>query len=221
MRRRFRIALWVGGGLLAGILLAVLALYLAARHVPAAYRRALAADPEAEAQASDAMIRQTTELANAVRRSGPWSARFTAEQINGWFAVDMNENHPDLLPPEMSDPRVAIAPEEMRLFCRFRRGGVESVLSLGIDVYLAEADVIALRVRRARAGALPLPLDEVLQQITQQARRKRLRIQWKMAEGDPVALIRLDLRDKESGHQVHVQALELREGEVFVSGESQ
>ena len=35
-------------------------------------------------------------------------------------------------------------------------------LSLTIDAYLHEPNVLALRIRRARAGALPVPLAQVL-----------------------------------------------------------
>ncbi len=220
MRKPLRIALWVGGGLVAGILLAILALYLAARHVPAAYRRVLEADPAAEAKASQEMVRRATDLVSTVKTSDRWQARFTADEINGWFAVDMKQNHPGLLPPEFSDPRVTIAPDELRVYCRFERGGVESVLSLSVDAYLAEPNVVALRIRRARAGALPLPLDEVLDQFSKQAARHQLRVQWKQTGGDPVALVPLDIREKDSGRRVRIEALELREGEVYASGTS-
>lgn len=220
MRKPFRIALWVGGGLVAGVLLALVALYLAARHVPAAYRRALEADPAAEAKASDEMLRKATDLVSTVKTFDRWQARFTAEEINGWFAVGMKK-HPGLLPPEFSDPRVTIAPDEVRVYCRFERGGVESVLSLSVDAYLAEPNVVALRIRRARAGALPLPLDEVLDQFSKQAARHQLRVQWKQSGGDPVALVTLDIRERETGRRVRIEALELREGEVYASGTSE
>ena len=50
--------------------------------------------------------RQTAALNNHLRRMGGWEAHFTDQQVNGWLAVDVPKNHPDLLPPEISHPRV-------------------------------------------------------------------------------------------------------------------
>jgi hypothetical protein len=221
VRKPVRIAVYVLGGLLIGLALGVLGLYLASRHVPAGYRKALEIDPATLAKGSDEMVRKTTALASQVKKGGKWQARFTAEEINGWFAVDMKKNHANLLPPEASDPRVTISPEQMTLFCRYQRGGAASVLSLAVDVYLAEPNVVALRIRRARAGALPLPLDEVLEQIKREAQRRQQPLQWQQAQGDPVAIVPLSLRDRDSGRVVRVETLELREGEIVVSGTTQ
>lgn len=218
VRKRLRIVVFVLCGLLLAVGLALVGLYSAFRHVPAAYRRALAADPVEQEKASNEAVRKATALVSQTEKEGKWHTRFTAEQINGWLAVDMKKNHPDLLPPELSEPRVAISPQQMTLFCRVERGNVSGILSLCVDVYLAEPDLVALRLRRARAGALPLPLGEVLERITQEARRRQLRLTWKQTEGDPVALLRLSLEGGKENRTMQIEAIELREGEVVLSG---
>ncbi len=218
MRKPLRIAIFLACGLLLLAGLVVLGLYLASQHVPGGYRQALAADPQIQAEASDEMVRKTTALTSAVKKKGQWHARFSAEQINGWLAVKMKKDHPDLLPRGVSDPRVVIEPEKITLYCRFRRGNITSVLSLAVDVFLVETDVVALRIRRARAGLLPLPLQEILDRITRLAQRRRVRLQWKQAEGDPVAEMRLSLRDEQTGNVVRLESIEVGEGEVVVSG---
>ena len=86
---------------------------------------------------------------------------------------------------------------------------------------MAEPDVLALRIRHARAGALPLPLGEVLDRISREARRRQFRLQWKQKQGDPVALVPLELRSGKDDRVLRVEAVELRQDEVYVSGTTQ
>jgi hypothetical protein len=217
VRKPFRIAVFLLGGLLLLLGLGILGLYLASQHVPAAYRRVLDADSEEQAAASQEAVRKATALSGAANHD-KWHIRFTAEEINGWLAVDMPKKHANLLPPELSDPRVVIAPQQMTLFCRYHRGDRVFVLSLAVDVYVAEPDVLALQIRRARAGAVPLPLGQVLDQISQEARRQHYRLQWKQKGGDPVALVPLKLRTVDDKHLLRIEAVELRQNEVYLSG---
>ena len=135
--------------------------YFALRHVPRFYEEAVKIDPAQRKQGSDEMLRRSASLRNDARKRGRWQAAFTAEQINGWLAVDLVENYPKLLPPEVHDPRVAIHDGQIVVGCRFD-GKVSTIVSLEADVSLPEPNVIAVRIRRARAGAVPLPLDKFL-----------------------------------------------------------
>lgn len=198
-----------------------LALYRASQHVPKFYEQALTGDPKAVEDASDEMIEQAAALANEIRQGGQWEAVFTAEQINGWLAVDMERNYPDLLPSSLSDPRVAIEPDQMWIACRLERHNLKSVVSMAADVYLAAPNVIALRIRRARAGLVPLPLGKVLDTISQQASDLDLAIQWRQAEGDPVVEIAIPPPRDEDDKAVRIEALRLGEGKLYLSGSTE
>jgi len=186
--------------------------------VPEFYEVVLQADPTAQAEASDELLRQATDLAGELREQGRWEATFTAEQINGWLAVDLVENHPDQLPNSLSDPRVAIKPDRLMLACRFHEGRIDSVLSLALDVYLAERGVVAVRIRQARAGSLPLPLERVLEEINKAAGRSTARIRWRQADGDPVAMISLPEPRGPDARAVRIDTLRLEDGAIHVSG---
>lgn len=218
MKKPFRIAV----GLLVGLLLlvggALLGIYTASKRAPAFYEVAVRADPVVQREASDRMLQQAASLASDVRKPGQWEAVFTEQQINGWLAVDLEENHADAIPPSMSDPRVAIRADEFVLACRYRQGKVDTVLSLSVDVYLAEPNVVALRIRKARAGALPLPLAEVLEQLSQAAERMELSLEWRQTDGDPVALLRIPPPRDENGTSMRIEAVRLGDGQLFVSG---
>lgn len=217
-RKRLRIVAFCVVALLLVAAVGLLLVWRASRQVPEFYQEAIDGDPRAQAEASDQMIQRATTLVSNVEQEGRWEATFTADQINGWLAVDLVKNHAGQLPPSVSDPRVAIEPDGLTVACRFKQGAVDSVLSLSVDVYLSEPNVVAVRIRKARAGALPLPLDSVLERISEAVRRSKLRIRWRQAEGDPVALISLPPPRRPSDDVVEIDTLRLGDGEVYVAG---
>lgn len=204
--------LLVGGGFL---------LLQASRQVPEFYREALKIEPARQQQASDEMLQQATALASDVKKEGQWQALFTAEQINGWLAVDLMKNHPRALPRGVSDPRVAVDPHRLTLACRIRRRGFDGVVTLIVDAYLPEPNVVAIRIHKVRAGLVPLPMDRILDRIGKAARRRDLRIEWRQVDGDPVALVSIPPPRDENGRVVRVEVLQLGKGEIFVSGSTE
>ena len=218
MRKWILIGSLVAGGILLLIAVGVFALYRAWRHVPEFYEKALQADRKAQEYASQKMLQEASAFARDVEEEGPWQAVFTEERINGWLAVDLVRNHPDLLPSTISEPRVAIQPGQFRIGFRYTDDDTSGVLSLAVDVYLAEPNVIALRVRNARAGALPLPLDQVLERISEAAAQLDLQVRWRQAEGDPVAEIPLPQPRDAKGRLVQIESLQLGDGEIYLAG---
>ena len=204
-----------------GVVIAVpSAMYLAARHVPHFYSRALAQSDVEKRRASDDLLRRTSELTNIARREGRWSAAFTDSQINGWLAVDMMENHPGLLPKQITEPRVAIDRDRLRIGWRYQTGRLSTIFTVCADVYLVEPNVLALRIRSARAGALPLPLARILERVAAVVSELDLRLSWRQIGGDPVALVELSrLRDDDA--MLILEVLELREGSLMVAGRSE
>jgi len=208
-------------GVLLGLAVGGFAIYRASQHVPEFYQEALKTDARVQQDASEEMVRQATALASEVDKEGQWEAVFTAEQINGWLAVDMVRNHADLLPEVLSDPRVAIEPEQLRIACRLDQGSWTSVVSLAVDAYLAEPNVVALRIREARAGALPLPLEGILKRISEEASQMNVQIRWRQADGDPVVEVSIPPPRDADDKAIRIETLRLGEGSVYVSGSTE
>lgn len=213
-----RIVIRVLIGILVLTVIGLVVFYRAARHVPKFYQEALAIEPAVQEKASEQMVKAATKLQNNLYHDGGWRAVFTAEQINGWLAVDLQRNFAASLPREFHDPRVSITPEGITLACRAESKGFSSVVSLEVTAYLESPNVIALRVRKARAGAIPWPLDQVLKAISEAARRSELRLEWRQAEGDPVALITLPPIPGKHGREVRIQTLKLEKDSIHVDG---
>lgn len=215
---KLRLAVALAGGLAALALLVLGGTYLAARRVPGFYQQALEAAPEAHEQHSDELLAGAAALASTVRKEGPWRVLFTADQINGWLAVDAAKNFPELLPPGIADPRVAIHDDRIAIACRYLAGPVETVLSLEGDAYVEEPNVLSIRIRRARAGSLPAPLGGLLKGLAAAADKAGLQLRWLQAEGDPVAVVRLQPPGDEGNQLRQIEAIELREGEIYLAG---
>jgi uncharacterized protein YpmS len=194
--------------------------YHSTQQAPEFYRQAIQIEPAAAAERSDRMLQRTTALASEVKEKPQWHAIFTAEEINGWLAVDLVKNHSGSLPPDFHDPRVSIVPGELTIACQMQRGGFKTVLSLTIDLYLSSPDEIAIEIKKARAGRLPLPLKDVLDRISTAARGSTIPIRWAQKDGNPVAIVALAGLE-EKNRRIHVQQLTLGQGEIYVAGSTE
>ena len=219
MRKVLRITFVVGLIVALFFIVGLLAVYLALRHEPRWYAETVAAaDSKAEEKASDQMLQRAADLASNLETKGGWKIAFTAEEINGWMAVDMPANHPDFLPKSLSDPRVIIEPDGVTLACRASHSGITTVVSLKVDVYLAEENLIAVRIRKARAGSLPWPLGKIVDGFTESAVRSDVRLSWRQIDGDPLALIKIPKTQGPGQRQIQVTTLRLEDGKIIVGG---
>lgn len=196
------------------------AVYCALRHVPEFYREALESPAAGQKICSDRMLQHCSALASDVRKSGRWHAVFTAGEINGWLAVDLLQNYPGALPPEFRDPRVRIEPDRVRLACSFQQGGFSSVLSLTVEPAVIRPNVLAIRICSARAGAIPVPLGRFLRAISDAARRAKARIEWRQADGDPVAILSLSPAGGD-GRRALLDTLRLGDGKISLAGRTE
>jgi len=192
---------------------------LTIRHVPDFYQRALEVDDVDERRASDELLRRVSALANQVRHEGRWSVVLTVRQLNGWLAVDRAENHPTLLPPDVTDPRVAFGANSASVACRYSSEWLSAVFSVDFGLQVVEPNVVALRVLRARAGRMPIPLEHVLDAVTTVARDLDLRLRWYESDDGPVATFEIPPVEHD-GARFSVDHIELSEGRLFVAGRS-
>lgn len=218
MRKKFRRAAILGGALLLVAVGGLSILFWASQQVPTFYEEVVAVDPIDQRRASDEMLQRSTALVNDVRREGRWEILVTAEQINGWLAVDLVENHPDALPETFRDPRVAIAPDTLTVAGLFQQRGTTSVLTLTLEPYLSEPNCLSIRIRKARVGLLPVPLAGLLDRVTKAADQMGTPLKWHDEEGDPVATVSLIPSDDEDGRRVHIDTLRLSDGKIYIAG---
>jgi len=108
----------------------------------------------------------------------------------------------------------------VRVACRYHLGIIESVLWLEVEPYLTGRNAVAIRLRKLRAGRLPLPMQTVLEMIDQSVRNADLRIEWSQLGGDPVASISLPPQRDPAGNEFTLDTLRISEGKLIVAGTS-
>jgi hypothetical protein len=192
-------------------------LYSASQDVPDFYSQALDIPAEKADVAGDEFSQSAVALAGNVREEGDWTAYFTDEQINGWLAADLPQKHPNLLPPEFTDPRVRILEDQAQVGIRCKLGGISTVAWIDVSVSMTETFEAAVRFRRVRAGSLPLPQTEVLDAASQVAADLGLTLRWTNVDGDPTAIISLPPLD-ERGLCYELTRLKLAPGKLFIAG---
>ena len=219
-RKRWRnaaVAALVGCGVVG---LALVGLRSALQRVPDFYAQAVAIPAAAQEAAGETLERNVLALHNEARDAGHWSAVFTDKQINGWLAADLPEKFPQLLPPEIQDPRVVFAPGQLQLACRYAGSQLTTIVSLTLEVRLAEEpNTLAVRICGARAGLVPLPLKQFLDHVTESVRRADLSLRWAQSDGDPVALLTFaESRPQDDDAQLLLERIEIRAGEIHLAG---
>ncbi len=221
MARKHQIAL-MSVAAVAGVLATALwSAYFALQQVRPFYHQALALNQQVLEQGSRDLESRATALYSDTRVAGPWQALFTANQVNGWLAIQLAKNGVEGFPAAIRDPRVAIAPDLLTLGFRTSLGGMETVISVDASVFLTEEGAVAIRLMSVRAGKLPLPVLQVADEIAVGCRKLRLPVQWTQQDGRPVAIVEISQDDSMGKRRLYLDAITLNEGELFVAGHTE
>jgi hypothetical protein len=200
-------------------IVSLLGLYRASQAVPEFYELALKQETTAAGLAGDELERRVVAMSSDLNEGNHWELILTDEQVNGWLATDLETKFPNLLPRQVHEPRVAFQDQAAHVACRLDSQNVSTVLSLKLEAYLTDrANEIAVRVRRVRAGVLPVPLTKILDQITAAAHQSGVTLHWSQQDGDPVALVALPVERPELRSGVVLQQLTMGTGKIVVSG---
>ncbi len=194
--------------------------YRASQQVPDFYVRALDATPRQQEAAGYQLEQEVLDLHSDLQQLESWEAIFSEEEVNGWLAVDLPRKFPEFVPPEIEDPRVHLDDGELKLACRYRRGGIATVLHITLLLQMAdEPNTLAIRLSKARAGALPLPLKSFLDQVSGVARQLSLPLRWTQVSADPVALLTLPSEFKSfEDRVVEFTVVEVLDGRIRLAG---
>jgi hypothetical protein len=181
-------ALLVGAGLMA--------LAIALKHQPNFYLQSQVEPGEARKFLANELLGKYTQMiANKNARQDAWSCTASEAQLNSFFA----EHFPKLGDGEslrklgISAPVVTMENDSMRLGFYYGSGWFSTIVSYEIKVWLVpkEANTIAVEIISARAGALPISSQSILQQLSEFGRNQNMKVNLFRYEGHPVAVIGL------------------------------
>lgn len=216
--KRFAVAVVVLLGL---AVVAVIVLLELAKVEPEFYQQALKVDSQLQKRNGGEMEKKILDLRNSVMIAEAWSTTFDENQINGWLAYDLKEKFPQLVPPEVTDPRVFIEEQSMKLVFRCTEKPFRGVAIINADVFMTGAiNQIGIRVKSVHSGMIPVPLAAFADQITQQTKKSGFDIEWNTEEDDPVAIIHIPdaLIKPEAGGYIELQEIKISEGTFSILG---
>jgi hypothetical protein len=173
--------------------------------------------PEERKLAAKHLVQETTNLINNIKHAEEWSAIFKERDINSWFLEELRqEKYQDIVPEGVSDPRLAIHEGVLQLGFRVHRKAWSGIVSLRLKPWIESENQLAVEIASIHAGIVPIPLEDLLQNLTRKMVEAGWDITWSHANGNDVAII--NLNKKQDPKSPVLQSLIVAEGEVRVRG---
>lgn len=185
------------------------------------YHVALQQPPEVLQESSRQLENRFSTLHSDLQSQGTWHTVVSADELNGWLAYKLPESFPDVLPKEIRDPRVAITAEQVIFAAKSELAGVEAVVSVFVEPFVTDDGDLAVELQQVLAGSLPVPTADLIDRVARGTRRAGLPIRWTQSEGKTVMIVARELWDTEQTQHRTLDALELAEGEMFLSGSTE
>ena len=222
LRRWFRFLLRLITMVIVVLGIGIWMVYYSAQKEPEFYQAALLVDEQEEAEQGDVFEKNVLDLQNDARLNREWRAVFTEAQINGWLASDFPAKFPNTLPRQVSDPRVGIDEDVLRIAFRFNSRRLKGIVQAEVDAFCTEVPgQIAIRIKKVGSGLVPIPVNSIADRISNSLRRLGADVQWIEIERDPVALIGLPPDKVRLGDKlIELESIQLLENELVLTGKS-
>lgn len=170
-------------------------LYWSSTQVPEFYQEALKEQlpPEVRQQEAKQFVQRSMKLVNDVHNHEPqWSQEFSELQINSWIAEELHQKFSKWVPKDLSDPRVNFKKNQVELGFHLTLKKWSGIISLKFRPWLLENNRLVLELENARAGLLPIPMEEAINKLIQEARKEGLYIEWGQTNNNDALIVHLD-----------------------------
>jgi hypothetical protein len=221
MSRRAKIAIFSAAGVVAVAALGIALAVRATQQVEPFYAEAISKPQDEMLAAGDRMESRVSALCSDAAKPGSWQTVFTSDEVNGWLATILKDKYTDVLPAEVIEPRVGFSDGKCQLGYKYRGKFFDTVVSIEGEGWMASEDLAAVRFRTLKAGALPLPVSNVVEDITKGAKKLRIPIRWTQQEGDPVLLVPVANALSTDTEVRRLEKIELKDGELRLAGKTE
>ncbi|MCD0463451.1 PB1 domain-containing protein [Roseiconus lacunae] len=225
IKRLIKRVLLVGFTLIAALALSAWWGYHQSKKVPDFYRNAIQSSKvsaEEVAESSEQMQAQVEQLQADVEQVGLWEAVFAEEQINAWLIDQLPQHFQKLQAKGLQDPQIKVDEGNVTAAARIKSRRFDGVVSCNLSIQMTDQpNCLAIKLNSIYAGALPLPLAGLKDNIAKIFAKTSLNLRWDDQDGETVALI--DIPQKYSGMEaapVIVEFIELNDGKVCLAGRS-
>ena len=125
----------------------------------------------------------------------------------------------ELLPPEISAPRVRFEQDRVLLGFHIRRGMWRGVVSSRIHAWVSGPNQLALDIETAELGMIPVPVDEFLAGLVQKLKAAGWTLEWKHNGARDVLVVTINSGDgSDSENRAALESMEINPGVLRISG---
>ena len=200
------LSLGVGGPLL---------IWRSLTYEPAFYRRHAAVPASVRKAEADHFESQSLQLRNDIANEGRWEAVFTDEEVNAWLSEKLVRHFADYIPTGVRDPLVVFERDRVTFAFRVDQGPITSLVWVVTRARVADESTIALTLEKIRAGAMPVPTEELAPRLTANARSHGLDVRWAEEQGEPVAYIHYS--PAPGRVDVVLESIRVLDGQLYIS----
>ncbi len=196
-------------------------LWMLVRYEPGIYLRSAVPPGEERHQMSKKCWHKLLQMYNSVANQPDdqeWEHRFTDGEINSYLTEDFMQSHIKELPEGISDPRIIIEKNNIRIAFRYGSGLWSTVVSIDLHFWLVkdEPNVVAMKLVGFHAGALPISSQSLLEGITKTCQENGIRVDWYRDDGVPVALLRFQAEQQHP--TLELETIEIEPGAIHIQG---
>ena len=170
------------------------ALAIALKHVPNFYVQSQVEPGDARNFLANQYLSRLAQMMTD-KKEDIWGCTASEAQLNSFFEVHFSKmgEAESLRKLGINDPVVAMEKDHVRLGFRYGAGWFSTIVSYELKIWLVpkEANTIAVEIVNARAGAVPISSQSILQQLSEFARSQNMKVSLFRHEGHPVAVIGL------------------------------
>jgi hypothetical protein len=197
-------------------------LAIQSQRIPQFYAEALQTNLAQAGEDGEEFERKLVQLRNVYRKSQPWSIEITQDQLNGWLISDLPEKFASSLPKGVSDPRVVFAQDEFKLAFKYQLAGITGVVVVTVDIFCTDTpNEIAIKLKSARTGWLPLPIGPWLEKFAEGIHKAGVSVYWSGSDDTPVVVAQIPGSvTRNSNRLVVVDAIDVQADKVIIVGTS-
>jgi hypothetical protein len=210
---------WIAlGAIVVIVIVAPAALWFSLTRQPEFYRKTSVIAPERRQAEAKKFEAKSLQLQNDIVNEPRWEAVFTDEQVNSWLAEDLVTHFSDQIPPGVHEPRVLFELDRVLFGFQLDRGPVRSIVSVAGRVRVLGDHEIAITIEHIRAGVVPIPAHQLLEQIADTARAHGLEIQWEKDGDCPMAIVKYS--PYRTRRDITLDRLQVLDGQIRLAGRS-
>lgn len=188
--------------------------------VPEFYQQATQQTRQDTETGSYQLEANVAKLQEDASKPGQWKAHFSEDDINAWLIQQLPLKSQQLQISGAKDPRIKIEEDHLLVAARYSDTKIDTVISCELSVALTEApNLLAVHIRKLKAGALPLPINQFTDRVTIEAAKAGVEIRWDRTETGPTALIQVPT--EHAGYindPVIIESIQLVGGAILLSG---